>query len=282
MTIESEIAGLTQATTDLLNAVNISKTTLDEKVSTAITKASDAAICAEATAADAIATAEDRAAIALDKAAVVAQSPVANAADANASKISAAASAATAMTKAETATTKAAEASASAASAVNAPGTNGTSITSLTIGTGSKNLTTQTGKNFAIGQRVIVARTAAPDTTWMYGVVSAYTSGTGAMTVSVSTATGTGTFTDWTIGLTGPISGVEQSDIGTEPNQIPLNQYLGDLAFQSADSLIIRPPTDSTPHLPGSMTFQLTNNTTLSVKVKGSDGVVRTATLTLA
>jgi len=32
---------------------------------------------------------------------------------------------------------------------------------------------------------------------------------------------------------------VEQSDIGTAPNEIPLNQYLGNLAFQSSESAII-------------------------------------------
>lgn len=39
MTIETEIAGLTQATTDLLAAVNVRKATLDEKVSMATAQA---------------------------------------------------------------------------------------------------------------------------------------------------------------------------------------------------------------------------------------------------
>lgn len=43
MTIETEIAGLTQATTNLLNAVNISKATLDGKVGEATTQANEAA-----------------------------------------------------------------------------------------------------------------------------------------------------------------------------------------------------------------------------------------------
>ena len=282
MTIETEIAGLTQATNDLLTAVNVRKATLDEKVSIASTKADVATEKAALTAADAVATAEDRAAVALAKAAVDAQSPVTNAAAAAADAAKAAGSAATATTKAAEANTKAAEAAASAASAVNAPGTSGTSTTSLDITVGSKTFTTQTGKAWAVGQKVIIARTSAPDVSRMYGVIMSYTSGTGAMTVSVLTATGSGTYTDWTISLTGPISGVEQSDIGTKPNQIPLNQYLGDLAFQGADSLIIRPPASSSPHMTGSMTFQLTNDTTLTVKVKGMDGTVRSTNLTLA
>ena len=43
MTIETEIAGLTQATTDLLAAVNVRKTTLDEKVDIATAQATSAA-----------------------------------------------------------------------------------------------------------------------------------------------------------------------------------------------------------------------------------------------
>lgn len=42
MTIESEIAGLTQATTDLLTAVNVRKATLDEKVTSATSSAASA------------------------------------------------------------------------------------------------------------------------------------------------------------------------------------------------------------------------------------------------
>lgn len=75
---------------------------------------------------------------------------------------------------------------------------------------------------------------------------------------------------------------VEQTDIGTGPDQVPLNGYLGDMAFQSRKSLVIEPAALATPHQVGSMVFQLTTDTTLVVKVKGSDGTVRSATLTLA
>jgi hypothetical protein len=109
-------------------------------------------------------------------------------------------------TSAATATTAAATASTAASTAVNAPGAGGTSTTSLTIGTGSRSFTTQTGKNWAPGQPVIIARTSAPTTTWMAGIISAYTTGTGAMSVTVATGwtAGSGTFTDWTISLTAP------------------------------------------------------------------------------
>lgn len=100
--------------------------------------------------------------------------------------------------------TAASAAAASAASAVNSPGTNATSASSVLIGTGSKSLTVQTGKNFVVGQPVMIARTSAPGTTWMAGNVTSYDSGTGALVVNVTWIVGAGTFTDWTISLAGP------------------------------------------------------------------------------
>jgi hypothetical protein len=112
----------------------------------------------------------------------------------------AAGSATSAQNTADAVALKVAEAAASASSALNAPGTNGSSATSLTIGTGTKSFTTQTGKAWSIGQSVVIANTAAP-TNRMIGVLTAYNSGTGAATVQVTTAEGTGTFTAWTIAM---------------------------------------------------------------------------------
>lgn len=109
---------------------------------------------------------------------------------------------------------KAAAAAASAASALNAPGTNATSTSSLTIGTGAISLTlAQTGKAFSVGQSVNISRTSAPATTAMWGIITAFNSGTGAMTVQVPTGQtlGSGTFTDWTISLTASGTGVAGS-----------------------------------------------------------------------
>jgi|GEM_PF-1713057 len=77
---------------------------------------------------------------------------------------------------------------------------NGTSTTSLTIGTGSKSLTVQTGKNFQIGQSVRIAYTTTPSN-YMDGQVTAYTSGTGALVVNVSAVGGSGTQSAWTVSL---------------------------------------------------------------------------------
>ena len=82
----------------------------------------------------------------------------------------------------------------------------GTSTTSLTIGLGAKSLTTQTDKQFALGQSVRMTRTSDV-TQWMQGTVTSYVPATGALSVSVDTINGSGTFSDWTIALqaaTGP------------------------------------------------------------------------------
>jgi len=75
---------------------------------------------------------------------------------------------------------------------------------------------------------------------------------------------------------------VSQADVGTDANEIPLNQYLGNLAFQNSNAVVFNPTASAIPSGIGDMVFQLTNDTTLVVKVKGSDGVIRSSTLTLA
>ena len=84
---------------------------------------------------------------------------------------------------------------------MNAPGTSGTSATALTINAGAQAFATQAGKAWVVGQPVIVSRTSAPGTTRMSGTITAYNTGTGAMTVLVDTVMGAGTFSDWTISL---------------------------------------------------------------------------------
>ena len=73
-----------------------------------------------------------------------------------------------------------------------------------------------------------------------------------------------------------------QYDIGTAPNEIPLNQYLGDVAYLDSNGFVIQPQASAAPAGIGDMVFQLTSNTSLEIKVKGSDGTVRSVALTLA
>ena len=98
------------------------------------------------------------------------------------------------------ATNQANAAAASALTAINAPGTSATSSTSLTIASGVQNLTIQTGKAFSVGQSVTVAYTTMPYKR-MGGVITAYDSGTGALTVTVDQIADSGTYAAWTVSL---------------------------------------------------------------------------------
>jgi hypothetical protein len=75
---------------------------------------------------------------------------------------------------------------------------------------------------------------------------------------------------------------VSQNDVGTAPNQVPLNQYLGNVAFMDSNQLVVNPAASVSPAGIGDMVFQLTSNTSLEIKVRGSDGTVRSVALTLA
>ena len=111
------------------------------------------------------------------------------------------AAAAAAADSASDAAAAAGAAAASALTALNAPGTSGTSASALTIGAGAQAFTTQAGKAWVVGQPVIITRASAPGTTRMSGAITAYNTGTGAMSVLVDTVLGAGTYTDWIIGL---------------------------------------------------------------------------------
>jgi hypothetical protein len=52
--------------------------------------------------------------------------------------------------------------------------------------------------------------------------------------------------------------------------------------LQVNGSINVKPLTSTNPANNGEMVFELTSNTQLKIKVKGSDGVVRSASLTLA
>jgi len=124
----------------------------------------------------------------------------ANAQDAFANASAAVENAEDAAAMAANSAASAAAAAASAASAVNSPGTSATSATGLTISTGYKALTIQTGKALVIGQFVTISSSASP-TNYMTGQITAYDSGSGNLTVSVTATGGSGAFSAWTVAL---------------------------------------------------------------------------------
>ena len=80
----------------------------------------------------------------------------------------------------------------------------GNSTTSLAIGTGSKTLTIEASKQFAIGQTARITYNSDINK-WMQGTVSAYNSTTGSLSISVDTISGSGTYALWTVALTGSV-----------------------------------------------------------------------------
>lgn len=103
--------------------------------------------------------------------------------------------------------------------------TTGTSTSSLPIGTGSKGLTTQTGKAWAVGSWVYIA-SASAITNLMQGQVTAYNAGTGNLVVNVTQSTGSGTYTDWVIALASPTTtsaGLSGGVAGSIPWQSGVN-----------------------------------------------------------
>lgn len=119
----------------------------------------------------------------------------------NDTAVDVAADAASAAADATTANNAAASASASASSAINAPGTNATSTTSLSISIASKVFTIQTGKAFVPGMFMIAYNSAS---NWMFGQVTTYDSGTGSLTLNVTKISGSGTYASWQLSLTSP------------------------------------------------------------------------------
>ena len=86
--------------------------------------------------------------------------------------------------------------------------------------------------------------------------------------------------------------------VGTDPNQVPVCGMLGTAAFMDAEQLpvsapqaaalatkagtVLVPAASATPANNGEMVFEHTSNTSLTLRLKGTDGVVRSVALTLA
>lgn len=123
---------------------------------------------------------------------------------------------------AATAAAAAITAASAATTALNSPATQATTSSSITIGGGSKSFTlAQTGKAFAVGQWVSVSDTANPSTRWLAGAISAFNSGTGAMTIAVAYIAGTGTGASWAVNPIGPITSTDAGNLtGTLPDAV--------------------------------------------------------------
>jgi len=89
-----------------------------------------------------------------------------------------------------------------------------------------------------------------------------------------------GSITESTDGGTTYHNVVTAQDIGTAPNEVPLNQFLGQMAFM--DEVGDIPTSSSAPQENYSVNFEYVSDTSIKIRMRGSDGVVRSATLTLS
>lgn len=81
---------------------------------------------------------------------------------------------------------------------------NSTSTDSLAIASsGSISPNIGIGKNFAIGARLRLSRTSNPTTHYMEGILTAYTSSTGASSITLDNSLGSGVYSAWSIGIAG-------------------------------------------------------------------------------
>ena len=71
-----------------------------------------------------------------------------------------------------------------------------------------------------------------------------------------------------------------QADVGSAPNQVPLNQNLGALAY--VDQVPQLRASASVPANNLDINFEYVSDTSIKIRMRGSDGTVRSTTLTLS
>lgn len=98
--------------------------------------------------------------------------------------------------------------------------------------------------------------------------------GTGRVTVDTTTAP----FKEVFSGTFHPV--VTAVDVGTAADQVPLNYMLGNLAFMDDIARIRASVTTPSNNL--DINFEYVSNTSIRIRMRGSDGVVRSTTLTLS
>ena len=69
-------------------------------------------------------------------------------------------------------------------------------------------------------------------------------------------------------------------DIGTDADEVPLNQFLGDQAFVDDVGTVI--PSASDPQRNKDINFEYVSDTSIKIRMRGADGTVRSTTLTLS
>lgn len=149
-------------------------------------------------------------------------------------------------------------------------GYGGTSVTSITIGTGTKAFTTQTGLAYVAGQRVRVIHDTS---NYVEGLVTSYTGGV--LTVDVDAILGSGTYTSWAIGIAGE-HGSSPTYYGTSANSLTIAG--GSITFDTQAGLAytvgqrVRLTYNSANYMEGLITAYSGNSMSVTVDYKGGSG----------
>jgi len=138
---------------------------------------------------------------------------------------------------------------------------NGTSTTSLTVGTGSKSLNVGADKGFTPGMEVVIAYTTTP-TTRMIGTVTSYDAVTGALVVNVTSVQGSGTYTAWSVGPTAVASYDGQTFTDLR------------LAGKITETPVAMPALALNPSLGSNQTKTLTGNVTFTDSLNSGESMV--------
>jgi hypothetical protein len=144
----------------------------------------------------------------------------------------------------------------------------GTSTTSVTIGTGTKTFTTQADKYWTTGRFVLIQDEADLTTNWMYGQVTSYSSTT--LEVDVLAVGGSGTINSWVISIAGG-----RGATGATGADYTADAELNALASFTATAGLMTQTSDNV------FTVRTITGTTDLVTVTNGDGVSGNPTLTV-
>lgn len=164
--------------------------------------------------------------------------------------------------------------------AMNLNSTTDTSTTSDTIAVGPTALTVSAGKSFQPGMYLVIADTAAPSTNSMYGQITSYNSGTGALAINIISVLGSGTKTAWIISqcapnmdIAGTINGAPNKATPVAADKVGIwDSVTGLLRYISLTNLVTYLVTALTPANATNAT-NLTGSGTVSNTTTGGNGL---------